>query len=72
MILADQQPEQRHTSLAPDQLRGDVGKTVEERLNVQPPALHKTLLEVLSQRDASVQATPQAQLEKLLESYLGS
>jgi hypothetical protein len=45
-----------------------VGKSLEEKLNVQLPALQASLLGDLSKRDVLLQV----QLEKLLESYLGS
>jgi hypothetical protein len=44
------------------------GKSLEEKLNVQLPALQASLLDDLSKRDVLLQV----QLEKLLESYLGS
>ena len=52
-------------------LKGDVEKSLEDRLNVHLPVLQTKLLAELSERDISAQATWQVQLENLLESYLG-
>jgi len=46
----------------------DVSKSLEEKLNVQLPALQTSLLNALSKRDVLLQV----QLEKLFESYLDS
>ncbi|PMD52970.1 uncharacterized protein K444DRAFT_635891 [Hyaloscypha bicolor E] len=46
----------------------DVSKSLEEKLNVQLPALQTSLLDALLKRDVLLQV----QLEKLLESYLDS
>jgi hypothetical protein len=53
-------------------LQGDVGKTLEDRLNIHLPALQATLLAELDRREIASKASWQTQLENLLESYLGS
>jgi hypothetical protein len=53
-------------------LQGDVGKTLEDRLNIHLPALQATLLAELDRREIASKASWQIQLENLLESYLGS
>jgi hypothetical protein len=59
---------QRYASLPLSSFRGVMGKSLEEKLNVQLPALQTSLLNALSKRDVLLQV----QLEKLLESYLDS
>jgi hypothetical protein len=53
-------------------LQGDVGKTLEDRLNIHLPAFQVTLLAELDRREIASKASWQTQLESLLESYLGS